>query len=46
MAKQVQTKHSTGINRDQRRMRWQKLVFGAMAIILILTWIVSLLVKF
>ena len=46
MTKQAQSKHTTGPNRDQRRMRWQKLVFSAMAIILILTWIISLLVKF
>ena len=46
MAKQAQNKHSTGLNHDQRRMRWQKLVFSAMAIILILSWIISLLVKF
>jgi len=46
MAKQAQSKRSTGMNHEQRRMRWQKLVFSAMAIILILSWIISLLVKF
>jgi hypothetical protein len=46
MAKQAQSKQSTGLNRDQRRMRWQKMVFSAMAVILILSWIISLLVKF
>jgi predicted nucleic acid-binding Zn ribbon protein len=44
MAKQAQVKHSTRLNRDQRRMRWQKLIFSAMAIILILSWVISLLV--
>jgi predicted nucleic acid-binding Zn ribbon protein len=43
MAKQAQSKHSTGINRDQRRLRWQRMIFVAMAIILILSWVISLL---
>jgi predicted nucleic acid-binding Zn ribbon protein len=43
MPKQAQSKHSTGINRDQRRMRWQRMIFVAMAVILILSWVISLL---
>jgi hypothetical protein len=46
MAKQAQSKQPTGLNRDQRRMNWQKAVFTAMAVILILSWIISLLVQF
>jgi hypothetical protein len=43
MAKQAQTKRSTGLSRDQRRMRWQRYAFVAMAVILILSWVISLL---
>jgi hypothetical protein len=43
MAKQAQTKHSTGLNREQRRLRWQRYAFVAMAVILILSWVISLL---
>ena len=46
MAKQAQNKRTVGMNRDQKRMRWQKMVFAAMAVVLILSWIISLLVKF
>jgi hypothetical protein len=46
MAKQAQTKHTPRINHDQRRLRWQKIIFSAMAVMLILSWIISLLVKF
>ena len=43
MAKQAQTKHSTGLSRDQRLLRWQRAAFVAMAVILILSWVISLL---
>ncbi len=47
MAKQAQIKRTSGLNRsEQRRLRWQRLVFIAMAVILILTWVISLIVKF
>ena len=44
MAKQAQNKqHSTGLNREQRSRRWQRIAFVAMAVILILSWVISLL---
>ena len=43
MAKQTQNKHSTGLNREQRNRRWQRAAFVAMAVILILSWVISLL---
>jgi hypothetical protein len=43
MAKQVQNKHSSGVNREQRRLRWQRIGFVAMALILIFSWVASLL---
>jgi predicted nucleic acid-binding Zn ribbon protein len=41
MAKQAQKKPTKTLNPDQRRMRWQKIVFSAMAILLILIMIIS-----
>jgi hypothetical protein len=44
MAKQAQNKqYTTGLNHDQRRLRWQRAAFVAMAVILILSWVISLL---
>jgi hypothetical protein len=42
MAKQAQNKHTTGLNREQRTRRWQRAAFVAMAVILILSWVISL----
>jgi predicted nucleic acid-binding Zn ribbon protein len=43
MAKQAQNKRPSGINRDQRRLRWQRMAFVAIAVIMILTFVISLL---
>jgi hypothetical protein len=43
MAKQTQIKPSNRLNREQRRLRWQRAAFVAMAVILILSWVISLL---
>jgi len=39
-------KRPAALNRDQRKRRTQQLIFNAIAIIVIVAWIVSLLVKF
>ncbi len=36
------TKKKTPNGRDQRRMRTQQIVFGVIAVIIILSWIISL----
>lgn len=47
MAKQVSPPRSGSMNSEQRRLRrlrWQRIFFVIMAVILIITWIASLII--
>jgi hypothetical protein len=39
-------KKKTGSSRDQRRMRTQQIVFAIIAVILILSWVITLINPF
>jgi hypothetical protein len=36
---------SKGVNRDQRRARWQRIVIVVISILVILSWIIALIAK-
>jgi hypothetical protein len=45
MANNTNQKKKNGINREQKRQRTQKIIFSVIAIIIIASWILTLLVK-
>jgi predicted nucleic acid-binding Zn ribbon protein len=45
MANNTNQKKKTGLNRDQKKQRTQKIIFSIIALIIIVSWILSLLVQ-
>jgi predicted nucleic acid-binding Zn ribbon protein len=45
MANNTNQKKKTGLNREQKRQRTQKVIFSIIALIIIASWILMLIVK-
>ncbi len=44
MAKQNTPRRSAGMSYEQRRLRWQRIFFVVLAVVLIISWIASLII--